>query len=382
MTYPNESPYWHEMRRLFPIFERKRYFASCSQGALCPRVEEAMGRFMASWREEGVPWATHWFARIGGAQAAFARLINAPAEAIGLTATVSSGVSAILSAIDFSQRRKVVVSELEFPTVLDILLAYRQKGLIDLVVLPAVEGDLPLERYAEAIDEGTALVCVSTVSYSSGARLPVAGVVELGHRAGALVLVDAFQGAGVVPIDVAQLGCDFLVTGAHKYLLGTYGLCFVYARPAIANGLEPTAIGWMSQEQPFAVDLDRLHYAPGGARFQGGTFTVPACYAGEAAINLLLEIGPDRIHQRVMALTRQMADGLAELGLRPVGPVDDGRRGPFVAVPTDRPEALEAALAAEGLVTAPRGQAIRFAFHFYNDESDVAAALEAIRRHR
>jgi selenocysteine lyase/cysteine desulfurase len=373
---------WQALRSLFPIFRDARYLAACSHAPLCTRVEDAVNRFVDSWRLRGNPWETEWIPTAMRTADKFARLVCAPPGTVGINASVSAAMGTILSALDFAQRRRVVVSALDFPTVPDILVAYRQKGDIDLEVLTEQGGEIPLDSYDGAIDHRTALVCISSSSYSTGAQMPIQEVADLCRARGALCLVDAFQTVGALAFDVGRLRPDFLITGTLKYLLGTMGVGLIYAAPEVAERLEPRNIGWMAVANPFGTSFDHLEYAPGAARFQGGTFAIPGCYAADAALDLLLEIGAPAIEQRVLCLSRRFADGLADLGVRPAGPTEAGKLGPMVAVPVpgDAHEWQERLRHEESVITAARGSALRFAFHFYNDDSDVDACLDVVQR--
>jgi selenocysteine lyase/cysteine desulfurase len=376
------EPQWQALRALFPILQHTRYLAACSHGPLCTPVEAALDRFVESWRLEGNAWESAWMPSVARAADKFARLISAPPGSVGINASVSAAMGAILSALDFQDRSRVIVSELDFPTIPDILLAYRQKGAIELDILPASNGEIPLELYDRAIDECTALVCISSASYATGTQFPVHQVADIARARGALCLVDAFQTAGALRLDVRELRPDFLITGTLKYLLGAMGVAMIYVAPELAERLEPRNIGWHAAANPFGIDFDRLEYAHGAARFQGGTFNVPGAYAADAALDVLLDIGLDAIEQRVLHLARRFADGLTELGIRPLGPSSPDKLGPMLAVPVngDAHEWQERLRHEERIVTAARGHALRFAFHFYNDDDDVAACLDVVRR--
>jgi selenocysteine lyase/cysteine desulfurase len=310
--------------------------------------------------------------------------VGAPPASVGVNASVSAAMGAILSAIDFRHRPRVIVSALDFPTLPDILLAYRRKGSIELVVLPQQAGEIPIELYERAVDEQTALVCISSASYATGVQFPIKAVAELCRARGALCLIDAFQSVGALAVDVGQLRPDFLITGTLKYLLGCMGVALIYVAPGLAERLEPHSIGWMAAANPFGTSFDDLEYAPGAARFQAGTFSIPGCYAAEAALDLLLEIGAPAIEARVLRLSRRFADGLSDLCIRPAGPTEVGKLGPMVAVPVhgDSHEWQERLRHEESVIAAARGSSLRFAFHFYNDDDDddVDACLEVVRR--
>ncbi|MBI4578463.1 MAG: aminotransferase class V-fold PLP-dependent enzyme [Planctomycetes bacterium] len=376
------EPDWDTFRALFPLLRTDRYLAACSQGPLATPVEVAVRRFMDSWRTWGNPWEAEWMPLVRTAAAKFAHLIGAPPESVGTTASVSAALATVLSALDFRERRKVVVSTLEFPSVLDILVALRDAGRIELDVLEPVAGDLPLSLVDRAIDEQTALVCVSSVSYRSGSQLPVREIADLAHERGALCLVDAYQSLGALKLDVADVRADVVVSGTLKYLLGTPGVALLYARPELAAALEPTATGWRAQSDPFSVRLDRLDYADGGARFEAGTPSIIACYAADAALELLLTIGSTAIEGRILRLARAFVEGLQARGVVPLGPTGPGQLGPMVAVPVrGDPYEWQYRLAREErVITSARGKALRFAFHCYSTPDDVEACLDILDR--
>lgn len=373
---------WEALRALFPICRHARYLAACSQGPLCTRVDQAMAAFMDSWRQRGNPWEAEWMPTVARVAEKFGRLVGAPPGSVGVNASVSAAMGAILSGIDFSRRSRVIVSALDFPTLPDVLLAYRQQGSIELEVLPGRAGEMPVEFYDRAIDERTALVCMSSASYATGAQFPIREVIDVAHARGALCLVDAFQTAGALAVDVDTLRPDFLITGTLKYLLGCMGAALIYAAPEVAEDLAPCNIGWMAASNPFGTNYDHLEYAAGAARFQGGTFSIPACYAADAALDLLLEVGAAAIQKRILVLSRRFAEGLSEMGVAPAGPTAEGKLGPMVAVPVrgDAHEWQERLRRNEGIITSARGGSLRFAFHFYNNDEDVDACLEVVRR--
>src|SRR5436190_9720538 len=177
------------IRGEFPIFEHTTYLNSCSQGALSARVRKAYEEYLDGWDEHGAEWE-HWVERAEAARAAFARLLRAGPEEIAVTTSVSQGVSGIVSALPFERggRTRIVISEYEFPTVGQIAHAQELRGAEVVHVRPDADGSIPLERYAEAIDERTALVCCATISYRTGHRADVAAIAELAHRQGPLVL--------------------------------------------------------------------------------------------------------------------------------------------------------------------------------------------------
>ena len=353
------------LRDRFPILEHLTYVNSCSQGALSTDVRRAYERYLADWDEHGSPWDV-WVAKTDEARARFATLVGADPADVAVATSLSAAVSSVASCLRFdAERTKVVLSEVEFPTVGQIWHAQEQRGA-------RVVHTSDWER---DIDEQTLLVSLTHVSYRTGERLPVEDVTALAHQRGALVLLDAYQSAGTIPLDVAALDVDFLAAGTVKYLLGSAGLAFLYARPPV-DELRPTTTGWFADENVFAMDDRDYSPAPTAARFQSGTPPIPNAYAGAAALDLVLEAGVERTHAHVERLTDAFVDGVRELGRRVVTPE---RRGALVCVEADDPEALVRELRASGVVTSARDRSVRFSFHFYNDGRDVDAALAALR---
>jgi selenocysteine lyase/cysteine desulfurase len=369
-----------EFRGLFPIFERRAYLNSCSQGALGRPIEAAMAEFTASWHEHGNPWEL-WCERMEELRAEFARLINADADEVAVTFSASTALNAVASALDWHGRPKVVTSDLDFPTVGHVWLAQRPRGAQ--TVFARADGDrLPLSAYDEVVDERTRIVATTHVCYRNGFKQDIARLARKAHLAGALLLVDAFQSLGTEPVDVRALGVDFLVTGALKYLLGTPGVAFLYVKRDLARQLWPTDSGWFAQANPFAYDVHNLDLAPDARRFQSGSPPVPAVYAALAAVRLLNEVGLDRVQAQVRALGDQFIQGARERGLRLMTPENAAERGPLVMVRSADVNRLIARLAERGVLCSTRDGALRVSFHHYNSAEDVVALLDGIDAER
>jgi selenocysteine lyase/cysteine desulfurase len=273
------------------------------------------------------------------------------------------------------------VSDFEFPTVGQIMHAQEERGW-RVEHVPEARGEIPLEHFDELVDEETALVAVTAVCYRNGSRLDVEGVVRMAHERGALVLLDAYQAAGALPLDAPALAVDFLAAGCVKYLLGSAGLGFLYCRSELVEQIVPTATGWFADENVFAMDIHDYSPARTARRFEAGTPPVPAIYAGLAGIELVKEIGVAETEQHVRGLNAALIGGVEELGGAIAGPRDLDRRGPLVAIRSTDDHALVAALRAEGIVASCRDGNLRISLHCYNGAGDVEAVLAALARHR
>jgi selenocysteine lyase/cysteine desulfurase len=370
------------IRGEFPIFETATYLNSCSQGALSRRVRDAVEGWLAGWDENGAEW-DFWVERNEAFRSTIAALLHAGADDVAVTTSVSQGVSALVSALPLDRgRNRIVISEYEFPTVGQIAHAQELRGAQVVHVQPEDDGSIPAERFAEAIDERTALVCCTTLSYRSGHRHDVAAIAEAAHAAGAIVLADSYQACGAVELDVRSLGADVVTGGTVKYLLGTAGLGFMWVRPEVRKALVPTQTGWFADEDIFAMSIADYSPHESARRFDSGTPPVPALYAGVAGVGLVAEAGVPVVESHVGGLVGRLLDGLDALGATVVTPRELARRGPLVCVRSTDVDALVASLAAERIIVSSREDKLRVALHLYNLDEDVDTLLDALARHR
>ncbi len=369
------------IRGRFPLLEHAVYTSSCSQGALSLEVRAAYEQYLTDWDEKGAPWEL-WVERAGSARDRFARLLNATAEEIAITTSVSAGVSSLMSGLRHPDgRNKIVMSDFEFPTIGQIVHAQELLGTKVEHVPPAEDVTIPLERMAEAIDEETGLVAITHVCFRNGSKTDVKEVVRLAHEAGALVLLDSFQAIGAVPIDVQDLGVDFVTGGTLKYLLGSSGLAFLYCRADLLPQITPIQTGWFADEDIFKMDI--FDYSPSAtaSKFESGTPPIPNIYAGIAGMDLMDEIGIAATEQHVNRLTAQLVEGLDRIGAKMVTPRDPAKRGPMIAVATTDDYGMVAALAEDKILTSPRDGNVRLSWHCYNSEEDVEAVITGLERH-
>jgi kynureninase len=371
------------IRDEFPILAHTTYLNSCSQGALSHRVRAAYAEYLDGWDAHGAEWE-HWVERAEAAREAFARLLGAEAREVAVTTSVSQGVNGIVSALPLERngRTRIVISEYEFPTVGQIAHAQELRGAEVVHVTPGPDGVIPVERFAEAIDERTALVCCATISYRTGHRLDVREIARIAHERGALVLADSYQAVGAIELAVDELGVDFVTGGTVKYLLGSAGLGFLYVRQELLERLLPTQTGWFADEDIFQMDISDYSPAADARRFDAGTPPVPNIYGGLAGMSIVEEVGVAAIEGHVRTLNTRLIEGLAELGADVVTPADPAHRGPLVCVRSTDVGALVSELASDRIVVSTRDDSVRIAAHLYNTDEDVERILAALRSRR
>jgi selenocysteine lyase/cysteine desulfurase len=379
-----DSPLLGEaVRDEFPILAHATYLNACSQGALSNRVRAAYAEYLAGWDENGAEWG-HWAERAEAARAGFARLLHAQPDEIAVTTSVTQGVNGIVSALplDRGDRRRIVISEYEFPTVGQIAHAQELRGAEVVHVRPDADGSIPVDRFAELVDERTALVCCATISYRTGHRQDVAAIAELAHSQGALVLADSYQAAGAIDLDTSLLGADFITGGTVKYLLASSGLGFLWVRGSLLPDLLPAQTGWFADEDIYRMDISDYSPHATARRFDAGTPPVPNIYAGVAGLSLVEETGVQAIEEHVRELNTQLIDGLLGMGATVVTPSDPAQRGPLVCVRSTDAAALVASLEGERIICSLRDTNLRIAAHFYNTADDIDVLLDALSRRR
>ncbi len=368
----------------FPVLERKAYLISASLGPVSRRAQRYLQEYVDAWATEGAPdpvWMEHIFPRMGTLKRTFAALVGADAAELAITTNVSMALSTIASCIDFTKgRNKLVLSELDFPTDGHVWLAQERRGA-EVVWLPSPDGlTVPLEAYRDAIDERTAAVCINRVLYRSSTLVDAKEICRIAREAGAWSVVDDFHGAGIIPVDVHDMGCDFYTTGVLKWLLGGPGLTFLYARADLLPELRPAITGWMAQREPFTFDAKRLDYHPSARKLETGTPAAPIAFIAQGGLDIISEATPERIRPRIGELTDYVIARADEMGL-PVRTLRDrNARGGLVniGVGTDAQKVCHALLERD-VCTDFRGDGLRVSPHFFTLESEIDRLFEGLR---
>ncbi len=373
-------------RDRFPTLGRGPYFAAHTLGPMPDTVPDALARFAAEWATDGVVAWTGWLEQIRATAALLEDLFGAPPGSIALGPNVSVLAGQVLSCLDWSgERSRLVTTDLEFPTC-DYLYRAQETLGAKVEAVPSRDLTVDLDRLLEAIDEHTALVAVTHVAFRSSALLDAAAVAARAHEVGALVLLDTYQSAGTVPIDVGALGVDLLVGGSVKWLLGGPGTGYLYARPEVAATLAPRLVGWFGHQAPFAFEPSPIAFAAGAGRFVTGTPNVAAHVMAAEGYRIVAEAGVDAIRAKSRRQVARLLDGFQAQGARVRGPADPRRRGGSVVVDFDGAEQVTAELIARGYTCDYRpGAGLRLGPHLYttDDECDaVVAEVATLRRAR
>ncbi|MGQ0650279.1 MAG: aminotransferase class V-fold PLP-dependent enzyme [Gemmatimonadaceae bacterium] len=365
----------------FPILERSTYLVSNSLGAMPRGVPDRLAEYVDIWAERGVSaWMEGWFQMPGAVADEIAPLIGAAPGEMVMVPNVTLAQATVLSSLPYTRpRNRIVMTELDFPSVRYVYDQLATRLGAEIVVVPSEDGiGIDQERLLSEIDERTALVAVSHVLFRSAFIMDMDAICSHAHRMGALVSADAFHAVGVIPVDVQRSGVDFLTGGVLKWLCGGPGGCFLYASAQVRERLEPALTGWMSHARPFAFE-PTMDYAPNVYRWLGGTPVVPALYAAIEGPRIVRRAGIADIRAKSMRQTARLIELADARGYAVYAPRDASRRGGTVAFAVPHAYEVSQFLLSRDIAIDYRPKAgIRVAPHFYTKDEELEVAVGAI----
>ncbi len=363
------SANWQEVRAQFPSLARWTYLNTATFGQLPKRGVAAAAKHFEHRDELACADFLEWFDDADRIRGTVSRLITCAPQDVAFIPTASAGLAILLNGLDWKSGDQIVTLENEFP---NNLYAPHFAG-VEFI-------ETSWEGFYDAINSRTRLVLMSMLNYSNGFRPPLEETGPYLRERGILLYVDGTQGVGALRFDVSRIRPAMLAVHAYKWLTSPNGAGFFYVDPELGSRLTPNVVGWRSDKR--WREVDNLHHGkpefkPSAERFEGGMISFALLYAMEQAIELMLEIGPERIEGRVLAL----ADGVRAI-LRDAGAeVCDGAT-PIVSgrFANRNVSQLSLELKSRGVLVSARHGHLRVSPHFYNDESDLARLAEELRR--
>ena len=381
-AYAVAAPNFAALRSRFPTLVERTYFATHCLGPVLDTTLADLEDYRRTvlLRNRAIEI---WLARIDEIRGLFAELVHAEPDEIALGANATACHASLAAALDPSPgRTRIVTTSLDFPSTRYLWHAQARRGFEVLEVASPDGIAMPVDALVAAIDERVAIVAVSLVAYSNGALLRARRVIDAAHAAGAIVVLDAYQAIGIVPIDVRALGADAVIAGTHKWLHGaSSGLAFAYVRRALAERLTPVYPGWFSHAH--TLDFDPVYTpAPGARRFEQGSTSVEAVYAARAGVRFALDVGVAAIRARSLELSDHLVTGADALGI-PLGtPREHPERAGVVCLGVPDPRRVAEQLRACGIDVDTRpGTGIRLALHPCNLHDEVDRVLAELRRY-
>jgi kynureninase len=375
-------------REEFPILERTTYMISNSLGAMPRAVYASLEHYADQWATRGVrAWEEGWWEMAVSVGDKIGPLIGAEPGSISLHQNVTLTQAVISSCFDFSGRRnKIVLVDLEFPSILYFYLEQQRHGARVEIVKSRDGIHVPMDHFLAAIDEATLLVPVSLVLFRSSTIVDARAIVERAHRVGAHVILDCFQAAGTIPVDVRASETDFAVGGVLKWLCGGPGVGYLYVRPDLRRKLNPSLTGWLAHRRPFEFEVGPIDARTDSFRFLNGTPHIPALYACQPGLDIIAEVGIDLIREKSLRQTSRLIDAALARGWKVNTPRDVAERAGTVSVECPHAREVKCELIARDILVDYRPNAgVRLSPHFYNrdDEADFTLAqMDEILRTR
>ena len=371
-----------QWRDEFPILATCNYLVSNSLGAMPRGVYDSLRDYADSWATYGVQaWGKSWWDLNGHVGDKIAPLMGAPADSVLVHQNASIANSILFSALDFSdtQRNKVVVTDMDFPSDLYVLRRWLPDHM-DIQMVRSPDGTImDTDELLIAIDERTRLVSISHVLFRSAYIMPAKAIIEKAHKVGAQVLLNGYHSVGVIPVDVTALNVDFYIGGVLKWLCGGPGGVFMYVRPDLLTSLEPLVTGWFAHQQPFAFDVDELTLREDAYRLMNGTPGIASLHAIQPGVDVIAQVGVDAIRAKNMRQTAYLIELAQQAGYAINTPLNPDERGGTVIINPPHAYEVSRELLARKIIIDYREQAgIRVSPHFYNSDDEVRAVVEAI----
>ena len=370
-------------REEFPTLASGIHLLSHSLGPVPRAARESMVAYYDAWEHHTSEdaWATSWWEMSAQVGDRIAKILGGDAGSVQIQPNASIALSSVLSCFDFtsSKRNKIVASALDFPSMQYVLDAQTPMGA-RVEVIPSDDGiTISSERILKAIDNSTALVALSHVSFRSSFRVEVEAIVERAHRHGAMVLLDVYQSAGAVPLQATEWGVDFLIGGTIKWLCGGPACGYLYVRPDLQNKLQPRLTGWVAHAAPFDFAQPPMRYTDSVRRFAQGTPGIPALYSVLPGLKIIEEVGVETIRAESERRTEFMIDFAAARGWKINSPRDVDQRGGSVMIYVEDGPGMVARLNERKVFVDCRpGVGLRISAHFFNTDEEVREAMEIL----
>src|SRR3954469_16097340 len=377
------------LRAVMPAAERFAYFDHAAMSPLPRPTAVAFEKWLKEAVEIGGPVWGEWVKGVERMRAAAARMIGAHPDEIALVENTTAGISLVAEGLDWKPGDNVVTLADEFPSNVYPWMNLESRGVETRRVPTEVSGRLDLERLAQACDERTRIVTISWIRFATGYCHDVAKIAEIAHKRGALMFLDAIQGLGVFPLDVNELGIDFMAADGHKWMLGPEGAGIAYIRRKHLELLRALGPGWHSVLPGQDYTHIELNLRPTAARYEGGSQNNAGFLAFGASLDLLAELGAQNLAATVLDITDEACERLTKIGAKIISDRrpdyrNGEQRSGIVAfeTPGRDPMALKLHAKQQNVIFGCRAGRLRISPHAYNNEEDLDRLVEAISSFR
>ncbi|MHC1726928.1 MAG: aminotransferase class V-fold PLP-dependent enzyme [Syntrophobacteraceae bacterium] len=366
-----------EYRAEFEIARKYAFLNNAAISSPPSRVLKAVNDLFLEFGNQGLTLYPQWMKRIETARALFAELINAEPHEISFTGNTSEGLNTVANGISWKSGDSILVPVPDFPSNVYPWVNLVRMGA-EVYFLQKKEGRFGLRDITSVLRPRTRLIAVSSTDFTTGFRCGLEEIGDFCHRQGILLCVDAIQSVGAIPLDVKKCGVHFLACGGHKWLLSTMGIGALYIAEEVNDQLHPARVGWRSVEHEEDFYNLELNLKTDARRFETGTMNLAGITALSAAVEMLLEIGMERVFSRILHLNGIIASELGKRGLKILSAMEPEHRSGILSFLPEDAGGMFRHLYEGKVIAAQRGEALRLSPHFYNDESDIEKFLAVL----
>jgi selenocysteine lyase/cysteine desulfurase len=361
------------------VTTRWAYFDHAATAPLPKRSGDALRAWAEEQERDGVVGWSAREARLEGIRDQAARLLNAHRDEIAFIKSTTHGIGLIAEGFPWQPGDNVVTPADEYPSNIYPWMNLADRG-VSLRQVESRDDRIWIDDLAAAMDQRTRVLAISHVEFATGFRNNLDELVELCHKRGVALCVDAIQGLGPHTIDVRKTPLDFLAADGHKWLLGPEGAGILYIRRDWLERLRATGVGWHSVIGSYNSSENRFHLKPSAARFEGGSPNIVGLFAFGASLGLFLELGPELVSERILDRADTLRETAVSVGWSLYGSSRPADRSAIVVLekPGIDPNRAASLLRRQGVVAACRRGRLRFSPHIYNDSDDfkkLSAAL-------
>jgi len=363
---------WNAIRCEFPALANWTYLNTATFGQLPRRATQAVAKHFAH-RDELACWDfLSWYDDADRLRGKVGRLIQCAPEDVAFVPNASTALGVLLAGIDWRPGDRVLTLEHEFPNNI------YAPGLLERFGVEMAA--CPWERLRDSVDGRTRLVAISSVNYNTGFAPPLDELAAFLRAQGVLLFVDGTQSVGALRFDTARIQPAMLAVHAYKWMITPNGAGFMYVRPEVRQWLRPNTIGWRSHRD--WRNVNNLHHgvpqlSDAAEKYEGGAVSSALLYAMEASVDLILEIGPAAVEERVLSLAQEVRKILRESGA-----TVEEFASQIVAARFENHDvsALARDLKEQRVLVAARRGQLRVSPHFYNNEQDLETLACSLRR--
>ena len=378
-----EDTHINRRREEFPTLASGIHLLSHSLGPVPRAARDSMLAYYDAWEQHTSEdaWATSWWEMSSQVGDRIAKIVGGTPGSIQVQPNASIALASVLSCFDFTstKRSKIIASALDFPSMRYLLDAQTPIGACVETVASDDGVTIPTERVLAAIDDGTALIALSHVSFRSSYRVNVGAIVERAHKHGALVLLDVYQSAGAMELQANEWNVDFLIGGTIKWLCGGPACGYLYVRPDLQKELQPRLTGWVAHAAPFDFAAPPTRYDHSVRRFAQGTPSIPALYSVLPGLGIIEEVGVATIRAESERRTEWMIDFALDRGWKVNSPRDvDQRGGSLMIYVEDGPAMVKQLAERKVFVDCRPGVGLRMSPHFFNTDDEVREAMRIL----